>query len=390
MTSAIVNARIFDGQQVLEHHVVLISGDQISGVVPASQLPSELEHQVDLEGALLVPGFTDLQVNGGGGVLFNDAPTVEAIKAIGLAHRGFGTTGFLPTLISDSFEVMASAIAAVNEAIQQGVPGVLGIHLEGPFLNPAKKGTHDADKFSVLDERGLALLCSLRSGRTLVTLAPELTSADYIRKMVKAGLIVCAGHSAASYEDTRVAIDAGLHGFTHLFNAMTPLGSRTPGVVGAALEDDRCWCGVIADGYHVHPASLTVAMRAKSAGQILLVTDAMPSVGTDQTSFELNGKTIRVEQGCCLGPEGVLAGSDLNMVAAVRNIIRFTGVDQWEALRMASLYPAQALGLEHRLGRVRQGYAANLISLNDHFEVTRSWIAGRMMTQGDISTERNS
>ena len=319
---------------------------------------------VDLQGGYLVPGFIDLQVNGGGGALFNNDTSVEAIAAIGRAHRKFGTTGFLPTLISDDARVMARAIDATRAAIAQGVPGVLGIHLEGPYLAPARKGTHDAGKFRVPDTDEIAMATSLDNGVTFITLAPERVPADSIRAMVGRGAIVCAGHTAGSYEETRAGIDAGVSGFTHLYNAMTPLQGREPGVVGAALEDPDTWCGVIVDGVHVHPASLRVAINAKPRGKVFLVTDAMPMVGADDPSFDLYGETITAVDGVVRNAAGSLAGSALDMASAVRNTVELLGLPLEEACRMASRYPAEFLGLGGELGRIAPGYRADLVLLD--------------------------
>ena len=331
---------------------------------------------VDLQGGYLVPGFIDLQVNGGGGALFNNDTSVEAIAAIGRAHRKFGTTGFLPTLISDDARVMARAIDATRDAIAQGVPGVLGIHLEGPYIAPARKGTHDAGKFRVPDAGEIAMATSLDNGVTFITLAPERVPADSIRAMVGRGAIVCAGHTAGSYEETRAGIDAGVSGFTHLYNAMTPLQGREPGVVGAALEDPGTWCGVIVDGVHVHPASLRVAINAKPRGKVFLVTDAMPMVGADDPSFDLYGETITAVDGVVRNAAGSLAGSALDMASAVRNTVGLLGLPLEEACRMASRYPAEFLGLGGELGRIAPGYRADLVLLDPGMQVRGSWIAG--------------
>ena len=256
---------------------------------------ADARHTVyDLKGQLLVPGFIDTQVNGGGGVLFNDDPSVESIAAIGRAHRRFGTTGFLPTLISDDLDVVAKAVRAVQTAIAIGVPGVLGIHIEGPFLNEERKGVHDATKLRGLDEDALGLLTSLNGGRTLVTLAPERTSPQIIRKLADAGVIVSAGHTNATYEEIKDALSQGLTGFTHLFNAMSQLTGREPGAVGAALDDADSWCGIIVDGHHVDPVVLRIALRCKRPDRFMLVTDAMPSVGAPKKSFKLQGRPISV------------------------------------------------------------------------------------------------
>ena len=379
MSRAITHARVFDGERLLADHAVILDQDRIAEVLPSAALPADMPIEADLKGAYLTPGFIDLQVNGGGGVLFNGAPTAEAIRAIGAAHRQYGTTGFLPTLISDDYAVMRRAVAAVDEALAAGAPGVLGIHLEGPFLNVLKKGTHDAGKIRALDEAGLAILSSLKRGKTLVTLAPERTTAAMIRRLLEAGVIVWAGHSAASYRETQAALAAGVSGFTHLFNAMTPLQSRAPGMVGAALADADSRFGIIADGHHMHPACLQIAVAAKRRGGAVLVTDAMPTVGAKDKSFVLNNETIHAVDGRLLNAAGSLAGSDLDMASAVRNAARFARIDWLEAVRMASLYPARALGLADRLGYIRPGYRASLAALNERREVVQTWIDGQSL-----------
>ncbi|MGY8858741.1 MAG: N-acetylglucosamine-6-phosphate deacetylase [Pseudomonadales bacterium] len=378
MLQAIVNGCIFDGESVREHKAVLIEGEHIVAVVDPEQVPADIGASYDLEGGTLIPGFIDLQVNGGGGVLFTAAPTVDSLRTIGAAHRQYGTTGFLPTLISTRFDVMREAVSAVAEAIAIGTPGVLGLHLEGPFLSPERKGVHDAGKFCQLDQTGLDILTSLQVGSTVVTLAPELTSPQMISRLVEEGVIVCGGHSGATYAQTRDALAQGLSGFTHLYNAMTPLQSREPGMVGAALEDDDSWFGIIADGHHIHPAAFSVAVAAKKRGGALLVTDAMPTVGSPDTSFILDGKTIVASEGRVTNAEGTLAGSDLNMLLAVNNAAEFARLDWFEAVRMASLYPARALGLERELGAIRPGFRASLLALDSAHRIRASWINGAM------------
>lgn len=379
MTTALVNGVIFTGEHWLSDHAVLIDGGTISEVCPATKLPSTITSTIDLHQQRLLPGLVDTQVNGGGGVLFNDAPSVATLRTIGAAHRRFGTTGFLPTLISDDLDVVETAIAAVHQAIQENVPGVLGIHLEGPFLNPARKGVHNADKFRLIDEDAFTLLTSLKLGKTLVTLAPELTSTTMIRRLSNAGVIVAAGHSGASYDQTRAALNAGLSSFTHLFNAMTPLTSREPGMVGAALESRHAWCGVIVDGYHVHPASLKVALATKARGKLVLVTDAMPSVGATHKNFLLNGEMIATQNGRCATANDTLAGSDLDMLGAVRNSMQLLDISLGEAARMASVYPAAMIGLDHQVGAIKAGYKANMILVDDQLNLIDSWIDGKFM-----------
>lgn len=371
------NACVLTENGFRERQTVVIRDGLIHAVMDDNDFDRQDIEVCDLDGQTLLPGFIDIQVNGGGGVLFNDAPSVDGIRAIGAAHRVYGTTGFLPTLISDDLETVAKAIAATDQAIEAGIPGLLGIHLEGPFLNKKKKGAHDASKFRVLDKDAIALLSSLRNGKTLVTLAPETTSPELIADLVEAGVVVAAGHTNASYDEARAALGAGLSGFTHLFNAMSPLTGRAPGVVGAALDDELSWCGLIVDGHHVHPASLRVALASKPRGRCLLVTDAMPSVGAVEKSFQLNGRAISVADGRCVTADGTLAGSDLDMATAVRNATTMLRVDLAEAVRMASKYPAEAIGFGAELGQIKAGYRANLVLTDQQMNVIDTWIDGR-------------
>lgn len=354
---------------------VLLEAGKIVGLVPLDRCPSGLRKR-ELDGDL-APGFVDLQVNGGGGVLFNDEPSVKGIEAIARAHRRFGTTGLLPTLISDDSGVIARAIAAVEEAIERRVPGILGIHIEGPFLNPARKGIHDAAKLRLLDDYGIDLLSSLRRGRTMVTLAPELAPPGAVRTLARRGVVVAAGHTAATFEQTAAALAEGLAGFTHLYNAMSQLESRAPGAVGAALADAQSWCGIIADGHHVHPAALRVALNAKGPEKLALVTDAMPTVGSDLKEFRLGGRRIVAENGRCTDKAGTLAGSDLDMASAVRNAEAMMGVDLATALGMASRSPARAIGLAGTCGTMEVGANADLVLIDENRNVVQTWIGGR-------------
>ena len=356
---------------------MLLEGSRILDIVAASDARCRGAEKYDLGGQLLLPGFIDSQVNGGGGVLFNDAPSVESIRAIGAAHRRFGTTGFLPTLITADLDIVARAIAAVRAAIEAGVPGVLGIHIEGPFLNVARKGVHDPAKLRDLDASALGLLTSLRGGRTLVTLAPEITTPQIIRKLASAGVIVSAGHTNATYAEMRAALEHGLTGFTHLFNAMSQLTGREPGVVGAALDDPASWCGIIVDGHHTDPVVLRIALRCKPHDRFMLVTDAMPSVGTSNGSFVLEGRRIIVKGYACLDEDGRLAGSNIDMASCVRNAVSMLGLPLEAAVRMASEWPANFLGLGHEVGRIAPGYRANLVLADEELQVLETWIDGR-------------
>lgn len=355
-------------------HDLLVEDGLVSALLP--QQARAHACVVDLDGGYLVPGFIDVQVNGGGGVLFNNAPTAQAIAAIGRAHRRFGTTAFLPTLLSDCAATMQRAVAAVREAIACGVDGVLGIHLEGPFLAQARRGTHDAAQLRQPQAGDIGLASALDNGLTVVTLAPECVPPDAVAALVAAGAIVCAGHSAATYEQVRAGLAAGIRGFTHLYNAMSPLQGREPGMVGAALEDEHAWCGVIVDGVHVHPASLRVALRARPRGKVFLVTDAMPMVGAPDPSFRLYGETITAVDGVVRNAAGALAGSALDMASAVRNCVRLLRLPLAEACRMASQYPAEFLGIDDTHGHIAPGHRADLVLLDGALRVQRTWVGG--------------
>ena len=375
MATALVQGRVLLPHGFQEGLAVVLDNGRISAVTAEVDLPAGIDRH-DLAGATLVPGFIDTQVNGGGDVLFNDAPTVAGIAAIGAAHRRFGTTGFLPTLISDDLAVIREAIAAVDAAIEAGVPGVLGIHIEGPFLNRDRRGIHLPEKIRTLDAEGLAVLTSLKRGRTLVTLAPERTTPEAIAQLTAAGVIVAAGHSDASYEQAVAGIRAGISGVTHLFNAMSPLTSRAPGLVGAALEQPGMTGGIIVDGHHVSPATLRVALRTKPRDGFMLVTDAMPSVGSDRPWFMLQGRRIEVRDGMCTDEAGTLAGSNLDMAAAVRNAVAMLEVPLADAAAMASRSPARFLRLGDSLGEIAPGYRADLVALDAEGQVITTWIDG--------------
>jgi N-acetylglucosamine-6-phosphate deacetylase len=374
MRVALTGARIFDGTRIVEGQAVVIEDDRIVDVPREGEIDAGIRRE-PIEG-LLAPGFIDTQVNGGGGVMFNDVRTIEGIRTIAAAHRRFGTTGLLPTFITDTRERMSEAVFAMREALAARVPGILGIHVEGPFINPERKGVHNAGYMRSMEDEDVVILTSLREGRTIVTLAPEMNKPEIIDRLAASGVLVCAGHSAGDYATIMDACRRGLRGFTHLYNAMPPLAGRDPSVVGAALDSDGTWCGIIVDGHHVSDASLRIAVAAKDPDHIMLVTDAMSVTGTDMTTFDLHGRTILRQEGRLVTEDGTLAGSDLDMAGAVRNAVRRLGIPLPEALRMASLNPATFLKLDHELGRVAPGYRANLVLLDDDVTARRTWIDG--------------
>jgi N-acetylglucosamine-6-phosphate deacetylase len=373
MQHAIAADRVFDGTVVQRNAAVVIKGPRIVAVVPRNELTASISIRTLPDGAWLAPGFIDVQVNGGGDVLFNDVPTAERLRAIAAAHRRFGTTALLPTLISDTPEKMKAALAAV-ESVIDSEPSIIGIHLEGPFLSPEKPGVHRHIRAPTAEDS--AMLTAARPGITVVTLAPERVPEGFIRQLASAGVRVCLGHSMATYAQTLAAMAEGLTGFTHLFNAMRPLASREPGPVAAALESSGAWFGMIVDGVHVDPAMLRLALRG--VARPMLVTDAMPPVGGRRSAFALYGEEITVSDGRCLRKDGTLAGAVLDMATAVRNCVRLLGVPLEVALRFASAHPAGFIGLGHWLGRLAPGYRADIVAIDPiTAEISDTWIAGR-------------
>ncbi|WP_419911474.1 N-acetylglucosamine-6-phosphate deacetylase [Hoeflea sp.] len=376
--SAILAPVVFDGSKWHSDAAVLYGDGAVTGIVPASRLPDSLNAQ-RLDEGMLVPGFVDLQVNGGGGVLMNDDPSIETIETICRAHSRFGTTALLPTLITDTPERTQQAINAAQTALQRGVPGCLGLHLEGPHLSLARRGAHDADLVRPAGdddiERLLATAAAINN--LLVTMAPEAVTEKQVRALSDAGVKVSLGHSDAGCKTASAMVAAGASLFTHLFNAMSPLGHREPGMVGAALSEPDVFAGLIADGIHVDPTSMGVAIRGKRGpGKMFLVTDAMSTIGSDLTEFTLNGRTVYRSEGRLTLADGTLAGADIDMIASVRVLVEQVGVELGEALRMASLYPARAMGIEASHGRIGEDARADFVHLTDALAVRQVWIGG--------------
>ena len=376
--TALTGARIFDGDLWHEDSALLIADGKVAAIAAACEVPAEAR-AVPMDGRSLVPGFIDLQVNGGGGVLLNEQPDLEGIRTICAAHARFGTTGLLPTLITDNIAVTTETIAGGLAAQQAKVPGFLGLHLEGPHLSIARKGAHDPNLIRPMTTADLARTIEARKGldALLMTLAPENVTNEQIAALHAAGVTVSLGHSDCGYRTAAAAVEAGASMMTHLFNAMSPLGHREPGMVGAALDLGHLNAGLIADGFHVDPASIGVALRAKRGpGRIFLVTDAMSTIGTDMASFFLNGREIFREGGRLTLADGTLAGADIDMASCIRFMRDEVGIDLEEALRMASLYPAEAIGMTGRKGRLTHGHDADFAVIDDNVNVVSTWIAG--------------
>jgi N-acetylglucosamine-6-phosphate deacetylase len=372
---AILADRVFDGRGWRPESAVLIRDSRIAGLGAWGEVPADWPQTRLPTGAVLAPGFIDLQVNGGGGVLLNDQPTADGMRAIARAHRRFGTTGCLPTLITDTREQMRIAIAAARTV--SGGDGIIGLHLEGPFISPKRPGIHRPDRIAQPGAGDLEELRELAdAGRSLVTLAPECVPAGFVQTLAAAGVRISIGHSEASAAVVMQAVADGATGVTHLFNAMPPLSARDPGIVGTALTEPRLTAGVIVDGIHVDPVSVRAAFTAKGADRIALVTDAMPTVGASLNRFELMGRTIKLSDGRLTSEEGTLAGAHLDMASAVRNTVRLAKLPLEDALRAASLTPAQFLGLDNERGALIAGARADLVALDQELTVIATWVDG--------------
>jgi N-acetylglucosamine-6-phosphate deacetylase len=372
---AILAERVFDGRCWHERAAVLLEGSRIRGIAGWDEVPADYARETMPWGTILAPGFIDLQVNGGGGTLLNDVPTAEGMREIVKAHRRFGTTSCLPTLITDTSDKIAAAIDAARSIA--GHEGVLGLHIEGPFINVARKGVHRPDLIAEAGPADLELLSGLAAvGRSMVTLAPECVPEGFIRTLAGKNIRVSVGHSEATAEQVSRATHDGLRGVTHLFNAMPGLSSRLPGIAGAALADDRLFAGLIVDGLHVDPVNVRAAFAAKGAERIALVSDAMPSVGSASPTFELMGRTITLKDGRLTTEDGTLAGAHLDMASAVRNAVRLAGIPLEDALQAAALTPATFLGIENERGRLAPGAYADMVALTVTVDVIATWVEG--------------
>ena len=375
---AFVNGRFLIGEQFVESVVIEVSDGRIERVVQGS-IDDADRQLIDLQGKLLAPGYVDLQVNGGGDRLFNDDPETATLQTIADAHRRSGTTAWMPTLISDRVETMSRALQAVSSADREQL-GILGVHFEGPALAPAKKGVHDRAALQFFSNDLREIYCDRQCGQVLITIAPEQISDDELRALVHNGVIVSIGHSNAGFEDTNDAFKAGASGVTHLFNAMSPWLGREPGVVGAALSNPDVWVGLIADGHHVHWQSLRLALTLKPTGKCFLVSDAMPPAGGSAPGFTLNDEFISCSGSRCTTADGTLGGSCATLADLVRLTHRNLGVSKAEACRMASLYPAEFIGQDNRVGSIAEGRRADFVILDDELNVIDVWFGGVRQT----------
>ncbi len=377
MAFALVGARVFDGNIISDGLAVTVEGKRIREVVRADQLDRNIE-VITLNGGILAPGFIDVQVNGGGGALLNDRPTIETVKRIAESHRKFGTTGLLPTVITDAPEILAQAIAAVKAAQTARIPGVLGIHIEGPFLDIERKGAHEARFIRAMTAQDLKQIVGADCGVVMLTLAPNRVPPELIQSLAEQGVLVSLGHSNATYAEIQRALHAGACAFTHIFNAMSQMTGREPGMVGTALVDKESFCGLIADGLHVNDATMKVALAAKPKNRVMLISDAMPTAAGGPDSFELQGRIVTRVDGRLQLDDGTLAGCDLTMDEAVRYCVTNLGVCIDDALRMASQNPATFLRQQHELGSIKPNYLASLVHLSDELMVQQTWVNGSL------------
>lgn len=369
--------RVITPEGVLDNTSITVEDGIIVAIEPAGDKP--------VQSGTLMPGYFDTQVNGGGGVLFNQHPDAESLNKLASAHLRFGTTSMLPTLITDGEAAMASAADAIAEVIASDHPTIVGVHFEGPFLNVAKKGVHEAGFIRHPKDSELAILTRQDLGKVLVTVAPDNVDVGFIRELVAAGVVVALGHSNATYEQAVAALAAGATGFTHLYNAMSALQSRAPGMVGAALNCSDAYCGLIVDHHHVHPQSAALAIKTKTAQRIMLVTDAMAHVGTDLTELDFFSTVIERHGDKLVTPEGTLAGSCLDMHTAVLNSHRDLGFSLAEVSTMASLTPARFIGREQQLGSIAVGQTANLLLLDEALNIETIWLRGKAVANGEIT-----
>lgn len=370
-----VNGHVATQGGVLPGAEITVDGDRITSIGAVDGAGQGGGDTIDLNGGWVVPGYIDTQVNGGGGVLFNDRLDVDGIATMAAAHAVYGTTAMLPTLVSETPDKIARALDAIDEAIEAKVPGIVGIHVEGPVLNPARKGIHDPARFRDLDDEMVAVLTRPRKGKVMLTIAPERVPVDTVKRLVDAGVLVSAGHSEASYEQAMAAFDVGLSGITHLYNAMPAMQQRVPGLAGATLDDPRPWSGLIIDGFHVSAPMLRLALKARPFDKLMLVTDAMSSVGAVDKDFVLHGRHIAVSGGKCVNVDGTLAGSDLDMGAAVANAVEQLRITVDQAVVLAATNPAAFLGLAHERGALAKGLRADWVVLDAALKPVETRIA---------------
>ena len=379
MKQALIGAQLFSGKEFFDNRALLIDGENIIDVINEHDIPNNFEIQ-KLNGGILSPGFIDLQVNGGGGKLFNNSPDKESLNAIIEAHQHFGTTSIMPTVISDSLNVLKRCATTISEEIESN-KSLLGVHIEGPFFNVKYRGVHQKQYINTINSDYLNLFESLQDFPVMLTLAPECISTKQLKHLKSLGFKILAGHTDASYDQLEEAIKYGLDGFTHLFNAMGQISAREPGVVGSALTFDNATASIIVDLHHVHPSLIQMAYKQKPQGKLFFVSDSMATIHHGEPSFELYDEVVSESNGRIINSEGKLAGSSITQIDAIKNAYQSCNIPLNEALAMASRYPAEYLGVANYLGSLESGYRADLTHFNLDFQVQNVWVAGKQLRQ---------
>ena len=379
MKQALLGSQIFCGERFYDDHALLVEGKSIVDIVDKNNTPDNF-NKIELDQGILAPGFIDLQVNGGGGVLFNNSPNKESLNTIIKAHQFFGTTSVMPTVISDSLEVLEQCIKTVTEEIKNN-SSLLGIHIEGPFFNTKYRGVHQKQYISTINSDYLNLFESLKGFPVMLTLAPECISSQQLKHLTSLGIKTLAGHSDASYDKLDDAIKNGLDGFTHLFNAMGQISAREPGVVGSALHFENTFASIIVDLHHVHPSLIQLAYQLKPKGKLFFISDSMATINHGKPSFELYDEVVNESDGRLVNSEGKLAGSSITQIDAVKNVYQKCNIPLNQALAMASRYPAEYLGIENHLGSLKPGYRADLVHFDSNFKVHSAWVSGKQINR---------
>ena len=379
MKQALLGSQIFCGERFYDDHALLVDGKSIVDIVDKNNTPDNF-NKIELDQGILAPGFIDLQVNGGGGVLFNNSPNKESLNTIIKAHQFFGTTSVMPTVISDSLEVLEQCIKTVTEEIKNN-SSLLGIHIEGPFFNTKYRGVHQKQYISTINSDYLNLFESLKGFPVMLTLAPECISSQQLKHLTSLGIKTLAGHSEATYDELDDAIKNGLDGFTHLFNAMGQISAREPGVVGSALHFENTFASIIVDLHHVHPSLIQLAYQLKPTGKLFFISDSMATINHGKPSFELYDEVVNESDGRLVNSEGKLAGSSITQIDAVKNAYQKCNIPLNQALAMASRYPAEYLGIENHLGSLKPGYRADLVHFDANFKVHNAWVSGKQINR---------
>jgi len=379
MKQALIGAQLFSGKEFFDNRALLIDGENIIDIINEHDIPKNFEIQ-KLNGGILSPGFIDLQVNGGGGKLFNNSPDKESLNTIIEAHQHFGTTSIMPTVISDSLNVLKRCTTTISEEIENN-KSLLGVHIEGPFFNVKYRGVHQKQYINTINSDYLNLFENLKDFPVMLTLAPECISTKQLKHLKSLGFKILAGHTDASYDQLEEAIKYGLDGFTHLFNAMGQISAREPGVVGSALTFDNTAASIIVDLHHVHPSLIQMAYKQKPQGKLFFVSDSMATIHHGEPSFELYDEIVSESKGRIINSEGKLAGSSITQIDAIKNAYQSCNIPLDEALAMASRYPAEYLGVANYLGSLKSGYRADLTHFDLDFQVQNVWVAGKQLKQ---------